>query len=135
MAGVNQVIMLSLSMVVIAGMVGAGGLGGEIVRAIGRINVGLGFEAGLSVVMIAMILDRLTSALGTSCPAPAPRRAPRPREERADGDRRVPPPGRGESAADTPTDPRTARGWRGRQHEQDQEHPGRYRPERRRTLP
>jgi len=64
MAGVNQVIMLSLSMVVIAGMVGAGGLGGEIVRAIGRINVGLGFEAGLSVVMIAMILDRLTSALG-----------------------------------------------------------------------
>jgi ABC-type proline/glycine betaine transport system permease subunit len=56
--------MLGLSMVVIAGMVGAGGLGGEIVRAIGRINVGLGFEAGLSVVMIAMILDRLTSALG-----------------------------------------------------------------------
>lgn len=64
MAGVNQVIMLSLSMVVISGMVGAGGLGGEITRAIGRINVGLGFEAGLSVVMIAMILDRITSALG-----------------------------------------------------------------------
>ncbi|WP_314430585.1 ABC transporter permease subunit [Microbacterium lacticum] len=64
MAGVNQVIMLSLSMVVIAGMVGAGGLGGEIVRAIGRINVGLGFEAGVSVVIIAMILDRITSALG-----------------------------------------------------------------------
>lgn len=64
MAGINQVIMLSLSMVVIAGMVGAGGLGGEIVRAIGRINVGLGFEAGLSVVVIAMILDRITSALG-----------------------------------------------------------------------
>ncbi|WP_019182052.1 ABC transporter permease [Microbacterium yannicii] len=63
MAGVNQVIMLSLSMVVIAGMVGAGGLGGEIVRAIGRIDVGLGFEAGVSVVIIAMILDRLTSAL------------------------------------------------------------------------
>lgn len=63
MAGVNQVIMLSLSMVVIAGMVGAGGLGGEIVRAIGRIDVGLGFEAGVAVVMIAMILDRITSAL------------------------------------------------------------------------
>lgn len=62
MAGVNQIIMLSLSMVVIAGMVGAGGLGGEIVRALGRINVGLAFEAGISVVMIAMILDRLTSA-------------------------------------------------------------------------
>lgn len=65
MAGVNQVIMLSLSMVVIAGMVGAGGLGGEIVRAIGRINVGLGFEAGVSVVIIAMILDRITSALNS----------------------------------------------------------------------
>lgn len=64
MAGVNQVIMLSLSMVVIAGMVGAGGLGGEIVAAIGRINVGLGFEAGISVVIIAMILDRITSGLG-----------------------------------------------------------------------
>lgn len=63
MAGVNQVIMLSLSMVVIAGMVGAGGLGGEIVRAIGRIDVGLGFEAGIAVVVIAMILDRTTSAL------------------------------------------------------------------------
>ena len=74
MAGINQVIMLSLSMVVIAGMVGAGGLGGEIVRAIGRINVGLGFEAGLSVVMIAMILDRITSAFG------APRRRPRIRQ-------------------------------------------------------
>ena len=62
MAGVNQIIMLSLSMVVISGMVGAGGLGGEIVRALGRINIGLAFEAGISVVMIAMILDRLTSA-------------------------------------------------------------------------
>ncbi|MCT9003149.1 ABC transporter permease [Microbacterium memoriense] len=64
MAGINQVIMLSLSMAVIAGMVGAGGLGGEIVRALGRINVGLAFEAGISIVIIAMILDRLTSALG-----------------------------------------------------------------------
>lgn len=62
MAGVNQIIMLSLSMVVIAGIVGAGGLGGEITRAIGRINVGLGFEAGISIVIIAMILDRITSA-------------------------------------------------------------------------
>ena len=51
MAGINQVIMLGLSMVVIAGMVGAGGLGGEVVNeAIGRIDIGLGFEAGLAVV-------------------------------------------------------------------------------------
>lgn len=65
MAGVNQVIMLSLSMVVIAGMVGAGGLGGEVVKALNRIDVGLGFEAGVSVVILAMILDRTTGALGS----------------------------------------------------------------------
>lgn len=65
MAGVNQVIMLSLSMVVIAGMVGAGGLGGEVVKALNRIDIGLGFEAGVSVVILAMILDRTTGALGT----------------------------------------------------------------------
>lgn len=61
MAGVNQVIMLSLSMVVIAGMVGAGGLGGEVVASLNRINAGLGFESGLAVVILAMYLDRLTS--------------------------------------------------------------------------
>lgn len=63
MAGINQVIMLSLSMVVIAGMVGAGGLGEQVVASLNRIDVGLGFEAGLSVVILAMILDRLTGAL------------------------------------------------------------------------
>lgn len=72
MAGVNQVIMLSLSMVVIAGMVGAGGLGGDVVKSLQTINVGLGFEAGLSVVILAMILDRVTGAFGK---ARSPRRA------------------------------------------------------------
>ncbi|HEV7948923.1 MAG TPA: proline/glycine betaine ABC transporter permease [Glaciihabitans sp.] len=64
MAGVNQVIMLSLSMVVIAGMVGAGGLGSDVVQALSRIDVALGAEAGISVVIIAIFLDRLSGALG-----------------------------------------------------------------------
>ncbi|ERG63616.1 hypothetical protein L332_04000 [Agrococcus pavilionensis RW1] len=65
MTGVNQIIMLSLSMVVIAAMVGAGGLGQDIVQALQRIDVGLGFEAGLSVVILAIVLDRVTNALGS----------------------------------------------------------------------
>jgi len=64
MAGVNQVIMLSLSMVVIASMVGAPGLGRPIIQALSRIDVGLGFEAGLAVVILAIILDRLTASFG-----------------------------------------------------------------------
>ncbi len=60
MAGINQTIMLSLSMVVIAAMIGAKGLGGEVWKAIQRLNLGLGFEAGLSVVIVAMVLDRIT---------------------------------------------------------------------------
>jgi len=64
MAGINQVIMLSLSMVVIAGMVGAGALGGEIVASLSRLDVGLGFEAGFAVVILAIFLDRVTAALG-----------------------------------------------------------------------
>lgn len=64
MAGVNQVIMLALSMVVIAGMVGAGGLGAVVFRGVTRLDVGLGFEGGLSVVIMAVFLDRMTAALG-----------------------------------------------------------------------
>lgn len=62
MGGVNQVIMLSLSMVVIAGMVGAGGLGADVVTALNRVNMSLGAEAGLSVVILAMFLDRVTGS-------------------------------------------------------------------------
>ncbi|MCX5192653.1 ABC transporter permease/substrate binding protein [Streptomyces sp. NBC_00249] len=74
MAGVNQVIMLGLSMVVIAGMVGGGGLGGAVYRAIGSVDIGLGFEAGLSIVILAMYLDRMTGALGRQV-SPLGRRA------------------------------------------------------------
>ncbi|UJB41151.1 ABC transporter permease/substrate binding protein [Streptomyces sp. A1-5] len=63
MAGINQVIMLALSMVVIAGMVGGGGLGASVYNAISSVNVALGAEAGLAVVILAMYLDRMTGAL------------------------------------------------------------------------
>ena len=66
MAGVNQTIMLSLSMVVIAAMIGAGGLGGDVWKAIQRLKPGMGFEAGLGVVILAMILDRLTQKIAKS---------------------------------------------------------------------
>ena len=64
MAGINQVIMLSLSMAVIAGMVGADGLGKEVTSAISTLDVAQGVEAGLAVVILAVFLDRLTAALG-----------------------------------------------------------------------
>lgn len=64
MAGINQVIMLSLSMAVIASMVGAPGLGKDIIQALSRTAIALGFEAGLAVVIIAMILDRITGGFG-----------------------------------------------------------------------
>ncbi|MDW4906901.1 ABC transporter permease/substrate binding protein [Streptomyces sp. ADMS] len=74
MAGVNQVIMLGLSMVVIAGMVGTGGLGGAVNEAIGQLDIGLGFEAGLGIVVLAIYLDRMTGALGAQI-SPLGRRA------------------------------------------------------------
>ena len=64
MAGINQSIMLALSMVVIASMVGAPGLGADVYRAVTQIQIGKGFEAGLSIVVIAIILDRVTQSIG-----------------------------------------------------------------------
>src|ERR1700761_121555 len=73
MQGVNQTIMLALSMVIIASMVGAGGLGNDVLASIQRLDIGLGFESGLSVVMLAIILDRITESFGRS---PGMARAP-----------------------------------------------------------
>ena len=64
MAGVNQVIMLSLSMVVIAGLAGAPGLGAQVVQGVTRLQLGLGLVSGLGVVILAVFLDRTTGALG-----------------------------------------------------------------------
>lgn len=66
MAGVNQVIMLALSMAVIAGMVGADGLGKEVTSALSTMDLALGVEAGLSIVFLAIFLDRLTASMGNS---------------------------------------------------------------------
>ena len=60
MAGITQCIMLSLSMVVIAALVGAGGLGVPVVRALNTVQVGMGFEAGIAIVLVAIILDRMS---------------------------------------------------------------------------
>lgn len=65
MAGVNQSIMLSLSMVVIASMVGAPGLGEEVYRAVTQLKTGVGVEVGVAIVIVAIILDRITQHAGT----------------------------------------------------------------------
>ena len=71
MAGINQALMLSLSMVVIASMIAVGGLGQMVLRGIGRLDMGLATVGGLGIVLLAITLDRLTQALG------APRRGAR----------------------------------------------------------
>lgn len=65
LGGINQVIMLALSMVVVAGLVGAGGLGALVFQAITRLDESLGFSSGLAVVLLAIYLDRLTQSLGS----------------------------------------------------------------------
>ncbi|RZT84955.1 glycine betaine/proline transport system permease protein [Pseudonocardia sediminis] len=92
MAGINQVIMLALSMVVVAGLAGAEGLGSVVVSAVTNLDIAGGFEGGLAVVIVAIFLDRFTSALadrpdssllsklrkrrGAAAPAAAPTEAP-----------------------------------------------------------
>jgi glycine betaine/proline transport system permease protein len=63
MVGVNQVIMLSLNMVIIASMIGAGGLGYDVLSALRRLDIGAGLEAGLAIVVLAIALDRVSQAL------------------------------------------------------------------------
>jgi glycine betaine/proline transport system permease protein len=65
MAGLNQTIMLSLSMVVIAALVGADGLGVPVVRALSQVNAALGFESGLVIVVVAIMLDRMLRVQGS----------------------------------------------------------------------
>ena len=62
MVGVNQVIMLSLNMVIIASMIGAGGLGFDVLESLRRLNIGRGLEAGVAIVALAVALDRLSQA-------------------------------------------------------------------------
>ena len=64
MAGVNQAIMMALAMVVIASMIGARGLGAQVLRGVNNGDVGMGLEAGIAIVVLAVILDRVTAAYG-----------------------------------------------------------------------
>jgi len=68
MVGVNQVIMLTLNMVIIASMIGAGGLGYDVLTALRRLDIGGGIEAGLAIVVMAIALDRLSQAFSTLDP-------------------------------------------------------------------
>jgi glycine betaine/proline transport system permease protein len=75
LAGVNQTVLLALSMVVIAALIGAGGLGDPVVEGIQQLRIGVGFEGGLAIVILAIFLDRVTQAIGekagTGTPATA----------------------------------------------------------------
>jgi glycine betaine/proline transport system permease protein len=64
LAGVNQTVLLALSMVVIAALIGAGGLGDPVVEGIQQLRIGVGFEGGLAIVILAIFLDRITQAVG-----------------------------------------------------------------------
>lgn len=68
MAGLNQTIMLALSMVVIAAIIGAGGLGLEVYAGLERLNIGQAFVGGIGIVLLAMVLDRITQGLGEKAP-------------------------------------------------------------------
>ncbi|PXY00286.1 ABC transporter permease [Halomonas sp. LBP4] len=68
MAGLNQTIMLALSMVVIAAIIGAGGLGLEVYAGLERLNIGQAFVGGIGIVLLAMVLDRITQGLGEKGP-------------------------------------------------------------------
>jgi glycine betaine/proline transport system permease protein len=72
MAGLNQTLMLALSMTVIAALIGAGGLGLTVFTGLGRLDVGRAFIGGLGIVLLAIILDRITQAMGTGSAGKAP---------------------------------------------------------------
>ena len=69
MVGVNQVIMLSLNMVIIASMIGAGGLGHDVLASLRRLAIGQGLEAGIAITLLAVALDRLSQAFSQTAPA------------------------------------------------------------------
>jgi len=74
MVGVNQVIMLSLNMVIIASMIGAGGLGFDVLSSLRRLRIGDGFEAGIAIVVLAIAIDRLSQAFAERSTRVTPRR-------------------------------------------------------------
>jgi glycine betaine/proline transport system permease protein len=76
MIGINQVIMLALNMVIISSMIGAGGLGYDVLLALRALKIGQAMEAGLAIVIIAVVLDRLSQAVARKRPEAVPSRSP-----------------------------------------------------------